>query len=755
VAISSPTVIQGKENPLVSALKYANESMQASIKLMQNAKQLKLMEREQDLNKNLKLLESIDKKYAERAFGADGVGPLAAFDEFGEMYKNLYSSLGMSDAAIAQWAKATLEAPFSQIDIQTAIVNKFLSGEKGTLADLGPSDLETELKTITNYQEIVGTKKISGQGKAATAETPAAPVERPQYNTVLNQVYSDYKAIFERDAKGGRLDPAKVGTTHEWYQSITDPARQAEFKASFSKTVLGAYQRKEITLDEANKALYQIRTNNPEIPLAERARYELVGGDIPKSAGWNIGEGLPAEVPISTRRQTATEAMLARRTPTAGLGVAGASSALQQPSRQPPAQATVKITPEEAAAMVSHGGAAVMAQPIEVVGTGPTADIAKDPKKLAAWQGGRKTYWLSKGTINGVVVDEGLASSLALQESLIPTKTVKKTEQIKVLKTNVPIDPRTEPPKDFVPSGAKQGVVLPFVEPDAVPNKAAWKLGKNLYEHFAKSAAGVEIGKGDAARTSGALNEYFSSLPKGTSRFQEIAKDSYFKMLGNGDAQKGQSLFVAGINTAAYNAQTARAQEERMGEKVFKITVEVPGLEGIKGKALNTEQFQALSNYLQTQMLTGTAQEWLKTQQGALLMKSYEAGLLMLKDVMSTAMKNNPDDLVKVTKEWNIAMANPIYKQQRELVLGVLTNFWQYFDANGQWLGSLDVRSNTTPATGWFLNLLGLGQKIPGMGEVVGENFGFPGPKTGAPPGSNPTVNKETPLSAEAQGYFQ
>jgi hypothetical protein len=188
MAISSPNVVQGKENPVVSALKYANDSIKQSFQLMQNAKELGLKEKEHNYNKNLNLLQSIQTQYAARAAE---IGPLAAFDEYKSLYGSVLSSLGMDENSIASWMEGVANSPMSEKDYYTMLINSHVEGKD--LSKVTQADIETVTQSTQQTTTVPGTKTTQITGKAPTSQpakelSEVAGVEQSVAENVVNLV---------------------------------------------------------------------------------------------------------------------------------------------------------------------------------------------------------------------------------------------------------------------------------------------------------------------------------------------------------------------------------------------------------------------------------------------------------------------------------------------------------------------------------------------------------------------------------------
>jgi hypothetical protein len=364
---------------------------------------------------------------------------------------------------------------------------------------------------------------------------------------------------------------------------------------------------------------------------------------------------------------------------------------------------------------------------LTVVGQGPPPDIIADTRKVSAWKEARKQVWLDKKEVNGVAISPQLAQSLADYEAVL--KPVAKELAKKVPKTNVPLVPLTEPPASFK-TEAKGAMVPPFMDHDSIPDGPAWKAATSFYDRWAKGVAGVEFGKGDQIRESRALRDFSASLPTRATRVAELSSKSYYEFLGNGNEAKGRQLFVAQLNEVAFGAQTQRAQEERIGEKVFKVSAELANLVSmpdLAGKSLNTQQFEALAQIAQVKAVTGAVGEWSKTQQGSMYMEMIKNSVEFLKIPFQKIAEQAGEDKDKQARLVQALRGNPIYSGHMNMLEGF----------SSLMTGGV-VKPNMVLVAGIFAKIFGTTQ--PGPGEFV------PAGSQAAPQGGT-----TTPLDPESQ----
>ncbi len=704
MAISSPTVIQGKENPLVSALKYANDQIKSSLQLMQNAKQLKLVEQEQQATKQINIFNGLTKMYND-AVGT--LGPITAFEQYGDLLGGVMSSMGMSDASIGAWKKGMATAPFASQDITTKLLNDAITG-KGSLAGVGPAEIEKEYETIMEKITVAGQGQVTGEAmverEAPKGEEKAEVLAKGsvRMNQLKSEIFQEYQRIFARDTQGGLLAEDQIGTANAWYDSLRLADRQEQFRKYYTTRIQQDFLQGNISIYEAQILLNDIRKNTPIPNALDLSVRNLSPVQIFGKGTWASGQNAPTltgPVPGTMTEGGQAAAMASERRVLQEEQVAGASQALgsrPQGKARPTSGATKEqVELDKELRRVS----------LTVVGQGPPPEIVADPRKVNAWKEVRKQTWLDRKEVDGVGITPQLAQSLADHEALL--RPVAKEVAKKVPKTNVPVVSATEPPTNYAASGAKQAMVPPFVAPDAIPDGPAWKAANSFYDRWAKRAAGVEFGKGDQLRESKALRDFSAALPTRSQRYAEMSSEAYYNFLGGGDSRKGQQLFVAQVNEAAFSAQTQRMQEGRISEKVFKVSPELAKLVSmpdLAGKVLNTQQFEAVTQLAQIKAVTGVVVEWSKTQEGTMLMEMLKNSVEFLKVPFQKAYEGSGGDKENHARAVEALKGNPLYSGHMDFLEGITSL-----------MTGGTIKPNMVQMQGIFAKVFNLTQPGPGI----------------------------------------
>jgi len=725
MAISSPNVIQGKENPVISALKYANDGIKQSLQLMQNAKQLGIQEKEANYTKNLALLTNIQRNYELRSAE---VGPLAAWDEQRDLMGSVYSALGMDPAAIAAHAKAMAEAPYSQSDYQNAVLNSMSAG-KTDLSNMTPDDITKAGGTTTTKTEtVMGAGKGTIKAQYEEKFTPEQMVKDKYLKKFAREFVDSVHA--QMTPKG--WEEVKEGYWNREWISIAGGQRM-RLMGKWGKEIQEAVRSDQLTTDEANAlmgelptklypaqgygavmaALGQISEFGGEAITGIQAKSNMQspeGKSVLGRFGWVTGQNLPVEL---EQQGVAPSGPVSRAEFDR---VARQKEDLMTGNIQGPAGATLKETGQGAQRAVDDALArgklgfeqkpaergepgysdnvfVLKSEQVPGVGPAPGEDKAKFVEKRAA-------YWKTQKLPSGAPIDDALAANLAKQESLIPP-----SKQVREVKTNVPVNPATEPSTDYKSSGVMNTVVPPYVEPDSVNVKTAWNAGRSLYDWWAKRMAGADFGKGDVARMDASLKAYTASLPsRARQLYTDDSANRYLMLMGNGDMNKGLERFRYALNTEAANAETQRMSEDRMGRTSFTFSqdTEIFGMKFKAGQKLNASEAGVYIGAMQA-MATGSMAEAAGSYvNGEFLQKSFTEVSKMLGDVAQDIQTRNKGNKDASNLEWENYLKSEVGSGQITLFRNLLRNMWTFFDKDGTFLGVLGMNEGQFYKH-WFL----------------------------------------------------
>lgn len=723
MGISSPNVVQGKENPLVASLKYANDAIKQSFQLMQNAKELGLREKDMNYQKNLEVLKQITATYEgyEEQFG-----PAEAWNRTRSLFGATYAALGMEPEVFADMDRNIVGGAWTPQDYQTAAFNAYMNEPRGTLEGTTPAEINAGAQEAAEQRATVHkarTATVTGaiedpsQRTYSSAEAyrePARVVNEAAgspYMTALAQVQELYKKKFKSDEKGGdsayvnsvlhyreeyRKEVSDLLFDSEIGQKLTNDERVAILTESGNQVVRAGGEGWLGAAVEATKGAF-----NPNYKLPAEAQTAWYKGDfsppvqrkpevapdpkVEKEKGFwaelqgkeNIGKwkGISYEDAkkqgLIEKAKEGNKGTWAKWDAQKGLGL---KEALVTPG--PLVESSVTIT-------------------------GPAKPFTNDAER-SAWQTDYAKSLVGKNDAQGRPISEAYAKNLASIAVEMNPKTT-----IETIAPNKPVIAKSEPPRNWEISGAKQNFVPQGIPPDSMSNETTWNFGRSVYERWAKAQAGVEFGKGDQIRYTNSMRQYFSDTP-GMREVKNTELNNYLMFLGNGDGALGKERLNIAMHKDVYALQTQRMGEERLAEEVFTVDPALQEAIGVKvGDKLTADQLGAFTSIFGTVMaVSGSGSGGMSDAEW----KEYEDHAKRADDINAELWKaagGNNDKYITLQNERMLADNN------YSVAVNFLQIYWQSrygvtTDAQGNLVQAGDTKSRYTTGGGF----LGIGKLL-------------------------------------------